>query len=134
MVSPAMVRKTLVPWSKLWPSTPCTVSCCLLSVVVCLLFGFVDAARIACWLGHWTHDRQVASSNPSRNGGIIFFSRVNFFVLALIWCPFHPRVTTVAHKRPWSFCQKCRWQVTPKHTYTFDPTKLELADYAAVQA
>ena len=26
------------------------------------------------------------------------------------------------------------WQVTPKHAYTFDPTKSEWADYAAVQA
>ena len=31
----------------------------------------------------------------------------------------------VAHKRPRSLCQKCRWQVTPKHAYTFDPTKSE---------
>ena len=29
-----------------------------------------------------------------------------------------PRVTTVAGKKPWSFCQKHRWQVTAKHTYT----------------
>ncbi len=28
--------------------------------------------------------------------------------------PFHPRVTAVARKRPRSFCQKCRWQVTAK--------------------
>ena len=35
-------------------------------------------------------------------------------VLTLIRCPFHPRVTAVARKRPRSFCQKCRWQVTPK--------------------
>ena len=55
-------------------------------------------------------------------------------MLTLIRCPFHPRVTAVARKRPRSLCQKCRWQVTPKHTYTFDPTKLEWADYAAVQA
>ena len=34
-----------------------------------------------------------------------------------------PRVTVVARKRPRSFCQKCWWQVTPNHTYTFDPTK-----------
>ena len=41
------------------------------------------------------------------------------------WCccwifqyPFHPRVTAVAPKRSWSFCQKRRWQVTAKHTYT----------------
>ena len=27
----------------------------------------------------------------------------------------------------------CRWQVTPKHAYTLDPTKSEWADYAAVQ-
>ena len=30
-------------------------------------------------------------------------------VLTLIQCPFHPHVTTVAHKRPRSFCQKRRW-------------------------
>ena len=50
-------------------------------------------------------------------------------MLTLIRCPFHPCVTAVAHKRPWSFCQKCRWQVTPKHTYTLDPAKSVLADY-----
>ena len=42
-----------------------------------------------------------------------------------------PSVTAVAHKRPQPFCKKCRWQVTPKHAYTLDPTKLEWADYAA---
>ena len=59
--------------------------------------------------------------------------RVNF-VCWLIKCLFHPHVTAVARKRPRSFCQKCRWQVTPKHTYTFDPSKSEWADCAAVQA
>ena len=49
-------------------------------------------------------------------------------------CPFHSRVTAVARKRPRSFCQKCRWQVTPKHAYTLDPSKSEWADCAAVQA
>ena len=43
------------------------------------------------------------------------------------------RVTAMARKRPQPFCQKCRWQVTPRHAYTFDPTKSEWADYAAVQ-
>ena len=33
-----------------------------------------------------------------------------------------------------TFYQKCRWKVTPKHVYTFDPTKSDWADYAAVQA
>ena len=55
-------------------------------------------------------------------------------MLTLTRCPFHPRVMTVARKRPRSFCQQCRWQVTPKHAYTLDPSKSEWADYAAVQA
>ena len=45
---------------------------------------------------------------------------------------FDPRVNTVAHKRPRSFSQKCRWLVIPKYAYTLDPTKSEWADYAAV--
>ena len=55
-------------------------------------------------------------------------------MLSLIQCPFHPRVTAVARKRPRSFCQKCRWQVTSKQAYTLDPSKSEWADYTAVQA
>ena len=55
-------------------------------------------------------------------------------VLNLIRGPFHPRVTAVPRKRPRSFCQKCRWKVSPKHAYTLDPTKSEWADHAAVQA
>ena len=39
-------------------------------------------------------------------------------VPTLIQSPFHPRGTTAAHKRPWSFCQKCSWQVTSKHSHT----------------
>ena len=55
-------------------------------------------------------------------------------MLTLIRFPFYPRVAAVAHKKPRSFCQKCRWLVTPKHAYTLDPAKSEWADYAAVQA
>ena len=58
---------------------------------------------------------KVAGSNPCRSGGRIFFSRVNFLCRLLFRYPFHPRV---ARKRPRSFCQKCRWQVTAKHAYT----------------
>ena len=54
-------------------------------------------------------------------------------MLTPIRCPFHPRVTAVARKRPRSFYQKCRWQVTPKQAYAYDPSKSEWADYAAVQ-
>ena len=45
-----------------------------------------------------------------------------------------PSVTAMARKRPLSFCQKCRRQVTPKHAYPLYLLKLEWADYAAVQA
>ena len=63
-----------------------------------------------------------------------FLLQSQLCVLTLIRCPFHPRITAVARKRPLSFSQKGRWQVTPKHAYTHDPTKSEWADYAAVQA
>ena len=63
-----------------------------------------------------------------------FLLQSQLCVLTLIRCLFQHRVTTVVRKTRWPFCQKCRWQVTPRHAYTFDPTKLEWADYAAVQA
>ena len=47
-----------------------------------------------------------------------FLLQSQLCVPTLIRCPFHPRVTAVARKRPWSVCQKCRWQVTPKHACT----------------
>ena len=62
-----------------------------------------------------------------------FFLQSQLCVLTLIRCPFHSHVISVACKRPWSFCQMCRWQVTPKHANTFDLMKSEWADYAAVQ-
>ena len=71
--------------------------------------------RIAQWLERWTHDRKIAGSNPCRS---IFFSRVNFLCWLLFCYPFHPRVTAGAHKRPQSFCWKCRWQVTAKYACT----------------
>ena len=37
----------------------------------------------------------------------------------LLWYLFNHHVTIVACKRPWSFCQKCRQQVTAKHVYSF---------------
>ena len=78
----------------------------------------VVGAGIAQWLEHRTRDWKVAGSNPCWNGERIFFSRVDFLCWLLFRYPFHPRVTTVARKKSWSFCQKCRWQVTAKHAYT----------------
>ena len=81
--------------------------------------GQVQAgAGIAQWLERRTRDWKVAGSNPCWNGGIIFFSRVDFLCWLLFRYPFHPRVTTVARKKSRSFCQKCRCQVTAKHAYT----------------
>ena len=54
-----------------------------------------------------------------------FFLQSQLCVLTVIQCLFHPHVTTVARKRPRSYFQKCRWQVTPKHAHTLDPMKLE---------
>ena len=40
----------------------------------------------------------------------------DFIYWLLFQYTFHIRVIAVACKRSWSFCQKCRWQVTAKHT------------------
>ena len=47
-----------------------------------------------------------------------FSSPGSSFCADLFRYPFHPRVTAVARKRPRSFCQKRRWQVTAKQLYT----------------
>ena len=86
-----------------------------------------------------SRDSLLARAQDSRSKGCEFESRQKrrencllhgiLCVLTLMRCPFHPRATAVAHKRPRSVCQKCRWQVTSKHAYTFDPTKPEWANY-----
>ena len=70
-------------------------------------------------------------SRQERRGNFLLQSQL--CLLIHILCPFHPRVTAVARKRPRSFYQKCRWQVTLKHAHTLDPAKSKWADYAAVQ-
>ena len=94
-----------------------------------------------CSLQRKTRDSLLVRAPDSWSKGCKFESRQEKFllqsqlcVLTLIRRPFQPRVTAVASKRSRSFCQKCRWQVTPKHAYTPDPSKSEWADHAAVQA
>ena len=65
----------------------------------------------------WSKGCEFESRQERRKN---FLLQGQLFVLTLIRCPFHPRVTAVARKRPRSFCKKCRWQVTPKHAYTLD--------------
>lgn len=64
----------------------------------------LDRSGIAQLIECWICDNKVTSLTPGRR---IFISWV--FVLIFI------HVTTVACNRP---CQKCKWQVTPKDTYT----------------
>ena len=73
---------------------------------------------IAQWLERWSRDQKVSGLSHSRSGGRIFFSRVNFLCRVSFWSPFHPNVTAAACKKSWSFCQKCRWQVTTEHACT----------------
>ena len=56
-------------------------------------------------------------------------SRADSFFFFFVRYPFRLQVTTVACKRPRSFCQKRRWQVTAKYVHTLDPTKLGWADF-----
>ena len=83
-----------------------------------IVFQVAFISGIAQCLERRTRDWKVVGPNPCRSGGRIFLSRVDFLCWLLFRYPFHHRVTAVAHKRSWSFCQKCRWQVTAKHTYT----------------
>ena len=73
---------------------------------------------ITQWLERRTRDRRVQGSNPGRSSGRIVFSWVSFLCWLKFRYPFHPCVTAVSRKSSWSFCQKCRWQVTAKHIYT----------------
>ena len=47
-----------------------------------------------------------------------FLLQSQLCALTLFRCLFHSRVTAVARERPRSFCQKCMWQITSKHTRT----------------
>ena len=77
-------------------------------------------ARIACGKSAGPVIEWLRSRIPAEAAGE-FSSSLS--ALILIRCPFHPRVTAVARKTPRSFCQNWGWQVTPKLTYTLDPTK-----------
>ena len=115
-------------------SMPCTNKM-VTTVTLWLSNSTTRHVELGCLLvEHQAQNQRVASSNLGRRFRRIFFLQNWLCVLTFILCPFHPCVTALACKRPQSFCQKCKWQVPPKHTYTLDPTKMESADYAIVQA
>ena len=67
-----------------------------------------------------THDRKVADLSPTGAAVelLFFLLQGHLSVLTLIRYPFHLRAIAVALKGSWSFCPKCRWQVTNKRTCT----------------
>ena len=126
-----MISSAPPPPSPFLCTCTCVLMCACIHVWFACMHGWVGGwcaknimfisypeAGIAQWLERWTRDWKVAGSNPCWSGGRILFSRVHFLCWLLFRYPFNPRVTAVAHKRSWSFCQKCRWQVTAKHAYT----------------
>ena len=70
----------------------------------------VSGAGIVRWLEHWTRasDRKVSAGAFSFPGST--------FCADSCFATCSTSVTAVACKRFWSFCQKCWWQVTVKHT------------------
>ena len=86
---------------------------------------------IACWLDRRTRNRKVASSNPGRSGGRIFFSRVNFACWLLLCVRSTPVLPQWHVKGPRHSTKSAGGRL---HAYTLDPPKSEWADYAAVQA
>ena len=74
---------------------------------------------------HRTHEWKVASSGPGRSSGRISSPELTFcgdsYLLSVPSCV--TAVSAVACKRPWSFCQKCRWRVPLKHACTLDSMK-----------
>ena len=73
------------------------------SSVVRVLDSWLNGLRFKSWQG-WQENFLPQ--------GLLFLCWLSFRYL------FHVCVITVACKRSWSFCQKCRWQVTTKHTCT----------------
>ena len=71
-------------------------------------------AGIAQWLQHRTRDRKVAGSSPRRSGGRIFLSRVSLITSISVL----PHCYRSSASKSWSFCQRCKWQVTAKHAST----------------
>ena len=91
-------------------------------------------AGIAWWLERRTRDPKVASSNPGRSGGRIFFSWVNF----VCWLLFGVRSTPVLPqwyiKDPGHSAKSADGRLHPKQAYIVDTVQSDWADCAAVQA
>ena len=125
----------LLPFSFLILCSVCVCVCvCVracVRVCVCVFCLILSGSRDSLLVrapDSWSKGCEFESRQVRRGN---FLLQIQLRALTLIRCPSHHRVTAVASKRPRPFCQKCRWRVTPEHTYTFDPTKSEWAVYAA---
>ena len=73
--------------------------------------------EIAQWRADLVTERLWSEYHQEQ--GDKFLLQGQLAVLTLIQiCSFHPYVATVACEKSWSFFQRCRWQVTAKHTCT----------------
>ena len=93
--SPPKPERSILSFFKSWYPHSLFSQCHVVTSVhrkVCVSkhLWFWFSTGIACWSECQTRDRKVASLNPGRSGGRTFFFRVNFYVLTLIRCPFHP--------------------------------------------
>ena len=86
----------------------------------------VGLARTACWLNAGLVIERLQVRIPARAAGEISSPKLTLCADSYSMSV-SPRVTAVARKRPRSFCQKCRSQVTPKHAHTLDSKKSEWA-------
>ena len=112
---------------------------CVQFLLLLLLF-FRERMFKTIFVNTRSSDSLLVRAPDSRLKGCEFESRQErgdnfffFFLQSQLFMPplFDVRsipVTEVARKRSRLFCQKCRWQVTPKHAYTLDPAKSEWAD------
>ena len=93
-----------------WISAPAVPHCgCLFPGSNIKHLAITWGVGIAQWLERRTRDWKVAGSSPCRSGEIKKSPGSTFCADSL---------NALAGKRSRSFCQKCRWQVTVKHTCT----------------
>ena len=86
--------------------------CLVRLVVLCQWLQMVHGGRVgrdSSVVECQTGDQKVAGL---RRNGRIFLSSISFLCWLLFQYPFHPCVTGIARKRPWSFHQEGRWQLT----------------------
>ena len=63
------------------------------------------------WIIYVTRSHEISLNLKFGSWRYLHVSNLQVLLVILIF-------TAVPHKRPWSFCQKCRWQITAKHAYT----------------